>query len=302
MKRGFFVNLLASLMPTKNLRHRVRSWKGFESRQDRMEKELETIKNILMNRWSPSDCPPASGLLRGIQLLLLEKMKYYTDMLDEYGIPYWLDFGTLLGAVRHKGYIPWDEDVDIAIRREDRDKLMRMVEERQVKCEMIHGADALVRFEVMSLPGYSLHIDVFGYQAVRNLTPEQACMVDREMYAMNKKQPAFTPAYGKKVLDYLTQQEQSGSGDATVYVRGTESHITGCRHMTVREDVLFPLTTLPFEGVEMKVPARYMEYLTDIYDDFIAWPSYFREATSVARLSSETKRGIANYMQDNNLR
>lgn len=267
-----------------------------------MERDLETIKNILMNRWSPADCPPASGLLRGIQLLLLEKMKYYTDMLDEYGIPYWLDFGTLLGAVRHKGYIPWDEDVDIAIRREDRDKLMRMVEERQVKCEMIHGPDALVRFEVMSLPGYSLHIDVFGYQAVRNLTPEQACMVDREMYAMNKKQPAFTPAYGKKVLDYLTQQEQAGSGDATVYVRGTESHITGCRHMTVREDVLFPLTTLPFEGFEMKVPARYMEYLTDIYDDFIAWPSYFREATSVARLSSETKRGIANYMQDNNLR
>ncbi len=62
---------------------------------------------------------PDGSRLRCLQLGMLEILKYIDKVCSENNISYWLSSGTCLGAVRHGGFIPWDDDVDIEMLRPD---------------------------------------------------------------------------------------------------------------------------------------------------------------------------------------
>ena len=70
---------------------------------------------------------PEGSDLRKLQLRLLEVLKYLDEICVENDIKYWLSSGTLLGAVRHGGFIPWDDDVDIELERKDYKKLIKIL-------------------------------------------------------------------------------------------------------------------------------------------------------------------------------
>lgn len=67
--------------------------------------------------------------LRQIQLKELEILKIVIDICERHNITYYAAGGTLLGAVRHKGFIPWDDDVDIEIIRPDYDRFIKYASE-----------------------------------------------------------------------------------------------------------------------------------------------------------------------------
>lgn len=57
----------------------------------------------------------------------LEILVYFRELCGRYGLRYFLTAGTLLGAVRHGGFIPWDDDVDVAMPRKDYGRLAKIM-------------------------------------------------------------------------------------------------------------------------------------------------------------------------------
>ena len=62
-------------------------------------------------------------VLEKLHIFILDALKEFDRVCKKYGIVYFVGFGTAIGAVRHKGYIPWDDDIDVCMMREEYEKL-----------------------------------------------------------------------------------------------------------------------------------------------------------------------------------
>ena len=64
--------------------------------------------------------------IKQIELQILKRLKFFCD---ENNIRYFLCNGTLLGAIKYEGFIPWDDDIDVFVPRKDYDRLIRSFED-----------------------------------------------------------------------------------------------------------------------------------------------------------------------------
>lgn len=69
-----------------------------------------------------------SETLKKLQTLELEILRDFNDLCDKYDIDYFGCGGTAIGAVRHGGFIPWDDDIDIGFLRKDYEKFLKVAE------------------------------------------------------------------------------------------------------------------------------------------------------------------------------
>ena len=76
----------------------------------------------LRARFNPEGSP-----LRRQQMVMLQMVKVLDAICKKHDIPYFLYGGTLLGAFRHDGFIPWDDDLDVAMLRRDYKRLLKVL-------------------------------------------------------------------------------------------------------------------------------------------------------------------------------
>ena len=62
--------------------------------------------------------------LNETQAVMLDMLKWFHSFCEKQHISYYIVGGTMLGAIRHKGFIPWDDDIDVGIPRKDFDRLI----------------------------------------------------------------------------------------------------------------------------------------------------------------------------------
>ena len=154
---------------------------------------------------------------------LLNLLKEFDAICRKHGITYYLEGGSLLGAVRHKGFLPWDDDIDLSITRDNFQKLLSVIdqelpENRELYCYerfpnylrdtvKYTNLDTTVLFRNHILDGNAAgqHIDLFILDPVPK---DEAIKAEYKKYATIYSE-LLTPIYVlcDDIVNYMEEYE-----------------------------------------------------------------------------------------------
>lgn len=205
-------------------------------------------KVILLNISDVNKIKPAIGDLRDIQLRNLEALKKLDKYFEKNQIKYWLDWGTLLGAIRHNGFIPWDDDVDIAMMRSDYNKILKLIE-NGIKIDNLK----LYKTDVIHITNESdnLEIDIFPYDYIDT---EKCPNILSKRRNFAKFWTHLIPK--KKWRTYFASKlaENCNLKDANTIVPGLEYWHESVVNDSYTKSDIFPLKKTKFENIMLPIP------------------------------------------------
>lgn len=138
----------------------------------KLHKKIEDLENIIqlynLYEIDVTKFPKAKGPLRILQEADALFLKEIATIFDKYQLKYTLFAGTLLGAYRHKGFIPWDDDIDLMMLREDYNKVQSIIQKEfenhpyistiKGDCIRIYYKDTPLQIDVFPLDIYPSYL------------------------------------------------------------------------------------------------------------------------------------------------
>ena len=243
-------------------------------------------------------------LLKQIQKTELSILKDVAKFCDEKNIRYCITSGTLLGAIRHGGFIPWDDDIDISMPRADYERFLTyansFIDGYEIVCTKLNNqypiAIAKVRKcdTVMKEPSmahldinHGVWIDVFPLDKVVNVDElgKRAHKFNLITTVINYKLKISTPSklatkilckalglLSVKKLDKIRTKIMTSDENSNVNRYTSFASNLGPRKLLFTEDVYFPLQKVKFEDEIFYAPAQPEKWLESAYGDYMTLP------------------------------
>ena len=236
---------------------------------------------------------PEGSTLRRAQLRMLEILKVVDDICTKHGIQYTLDGGTLIGAVRHGGFIPWDDDIDINVTRDDLAKLRKILP-RELPSHLVYQdyftdpyyptliakvreRDSYMYEEPCTdrLKEKGIFIDIIPIEEVPNLAWKAKldywyghCLRGIHHYADTKDTIlswiVLPFAWGLTALTRLTNKFRRI--DQLAHVYGFQAY------GALQKKDYYPIKRMSFEGFQACVPNNPDAVLTALFGDYMQLP------------------------------
>lgn len=256
---------------------------------DELQKENNFLKELLFANFHVENAPIANGYLRLSQLANLELLKLFKDICKKHNLEFYLNFGSLLGAIRHHGFVPWDDDVDVMMIREDYNKLLPILDKEFNNTKLFYVHSEIIRIYYGKTP---LQLDIFPSDFYYRPMEDEKDRIKtgaflKEIHQNNIKfdwdklktqeRTITNLSYGEieklreKVGPNITKKEATKTHPA-IYHGLEKSSIRKVR--SVQDyDWIYPLKTAIFENIPMPIPNQPENLLDYYYGDYMAWPS-----------------------------
>lgn len=256
-----------------------------------MESEI-TYNTGETNKLLKETYNPEGSVLRKCQLRMLDMLIYIDKVCRQLDIPYIIDGGTVLGAVRHGGFIPWDDDTDIAVPRKYFKKLCNYLEDyphpqfviqnastdkgymggwavlRDIKSEYIQNS---IIHNIRKYRGVQVDIfpveETFGLKVHRFSGRMTNFLIDRQIKKgrISIARLGYLFSY-KLIFPILRFISIFNRNNKLMYTLGTP-------WSTVLDKEIFQnRSVVEFEGVNFYGPKNVKKYLCDLYGDYMSLP------------------------------
>lgn len=254
--------------------------------------------------------------LEELKVIELDILKMFDRFCKEHNIRYFLGFGTLLGAIRYKKFIPWDDDIDVLVPREDYQRLLTLFEDtpkyrlyayernRKYRYPFAKLCDMDTRLTETSYPhnGVELgvNIDIFpldhyddslqeAKQETARISKHNACLsymkVDRPQtdnpikYVLWCGIIAWCRMRGSgHYIRQVTKECVKPGQEGSRYVGVKAWPIWGDRGI-IPAEAFADVIEVAFEGSMFPAPVGYDTYLTCLYGDYMPEPPVEKRKT-----------------------